>query len=208
MKVWFLVFFAFSSIGFSMSLEDPQNNSEHLRMFIPQIAGPTFVCGQPIRFAQTEAHCDFICTENPCREACTPPLNKTFLVQADNCSNENVDIYSSISWSAQAPQLSTLKYGQTWIEEFLRSMDFFITPTGTFELLFVMPPQSKILVDENGDEHSIQTVTLFMTYKQTPSSPGIGFEMVLDMNKRGIEQLLFFGTNNEDYFFKRWGLLK
>jgi len=130
-------------------------------------------------------------------------------MQAENCNTEKIDIYSSLAWSTQVSQKSNAKYGQTWIEEFLASVDFFIVPSGVFEIIFVIPPQTRILVDENGEEHVIQAVSVVLDYKQTPTGPGIQFELVLDLNKRGIEQILYFGKENfDDYFVKKWGLLK
>lgn len=207
--IMILMAFFIQSQGLTMTIEDPHNQAIHLRMLFPETTQTPFVCNQPVRFVQTVLRCDIICDKNPCESRCQPSNSTSFLVQAENCTADKIDIFSSLAWSTQVTQKSNLKFGQTWLEEFLTSADFFIVPSGAFEIEGILPQTPKILVDENGDEHTIATVEIFLNYKQTPTSPGVGFELILDPAQRGINQLLYFGSENfDDYFIKKWGLLK
>jgi hypothetical protein len=119
-----------------------------------------------------------------------------------------VDIVDTIGWEFKAKSHPSEQFGQTWIEDFLTATDFFISPSGTYHLDFVMPPQTRVVVDENGEEVPVQAVTIFLSFRQSPELSPVSLELVLDMNKRGIEQILYFGSQEHDeYFLKKWGLL-
>lgn len=205
----FVFLFLISPAGFSMTVEDPENKAATLRNLFPLTSETQFTCDIPFTFSQTVSRCNFLCEGSFCRENCQSPIKSTFQVQAELCSADHVEIISSLGWSAFSKQKTDLKYGQTWIEEFLFSTDFFIVPGGVFEIQFVGPGRKMIWVDENGEEHSLSTVVIFLAYKQTPDSSGVSFDLILDPDKRGIEQILYFGRPSRDEFFiKKWGLLQ
>lgn len=203
------LFIMLSSQAFSMALLDPNNKAAVLQRFFNITTNEPFACNVPVKFTQTLSRCEYVCDPQLCRELCAPALNPTFEVQAENCSAEHVEIISSISWTATSRQLTDYKYGQTWLEDFIQSIDFFIVPSGVFEIDHIFEFTPRTLVDEFGDEHNIDAMTVLLTYKQPHSLDGLSFELVLDKNARGIEQILSFGPAQDDgYLLKRWGLLK
>lgn len=192
-----------------MTVEDPQNEAQHLQMFFPQTSAQMFTCGVPVEFTQSTSHCDILCVDSiACRTSCANTSPQKFLMQAENCSPESVDIVDTIGWSFTAKAQPTSRFGQTWIEDFLNSTDFFISPSGTYTLDFVMPPQERTVVDENGDEVSVRAISIILTFRQSPELSPTSLELILDMDKSGIDQLLYFGfPDHKDYFLKKWGLL-
>lgn len=196
-------------MGFSMTLEDPDNRAVSLRALFPAQADSQFICDVPFTFSHTVSDCNFSCDRGVCMDQCNFPLMPIFQVQAENCSAEKVEVVSGLSWRAFSKQKTDLTYGETWLEDFISSTDYFIIPTGVFEIQFVTPGRPLIWVDENGEEHNITGVMVFLVYKQTPASSGVSFDLILDPEKRGIEQILYFGRPNQDeYFIKKWGLLQ
>lgn len=208
MKFVFAFIILISQAGLSMTLKDPNNHAHKLQDFFPEKTHTPFQCVSPIRFKQSIARCDFSCEKLPCEQRCQDSKEASFQMQADNCQANPINIYSSLSWSTQVTQKNSLHYGQTWIEEFLAASDFFIVPSGVFEIVFVLPPQARTVVDENGDEHLVEAIDIVLDYKQSPTSPSIGFDLILDLDQRGLEQILFFGMSTENYFIKKWGLLR
>ncbi len=208
-----LILIRFFDLGIAysqaMPLIDPANQAVHLREFFQDKTKSPFVCGIPVKFKQKLMRCDFKCEKNPCEQRCEASKIDFFEMQAENCSTDKVDIFSSLSWQTSVSQKSSPQFGQTWIEEFLAAADFFIVPSGNFEIVFVMPPHLETLVNEYGEERNIESSTIILDYKQSPKSPAIQFELELDINERGLDQLLYFGmSNREEFFIKKWGLLR
>lgn len=192
-----------------MTLKASERLSRQLQLFFPQQTQNSFVCQKPVKFSQSVSRCNMICEKRICRQECQNSLTKSFLLQAENCENEKIDIFSSIAWELQVKQRPNPIYGQTWIEDLISAADFFITPAGEFEIVLVSLPRTRVLVDENGEEHEIQSLDVVLSYKQTADSSGIMFDLELNPSERGLNQLLYFGlTDRQDYFIKRWGLLK
>jgi hypothetical protein len=204
-----LVVFICSRV-FAMEIEDPHQSANTLQQFFPPVASQPFTCGKPVRYTQTISHCDLVCNKNPCTEMCQKVSPREFLIAAEGCSSNQIQVVSNLGWIVDVNP-SQLKYGQTWLEEFLTSLDFFIVPSGTFVIDGLIPmAQTKVWVDESGDEHYLQVATIFLNYLQVKDGPPTNFEMYLDLNARGVEQLLYFGMvgSDEGYFFKRRGFIK
>lgn len=206
----FLTVFLLSDLATAMKVDLPSAELDRLKWAFPSpTADRGLVCGQPVKFIQTASRCDHVCNTGFCMTVCTPPASPSFLVQAENCGSGPIEIVSTLSWQTVIDPASVSKAGQTWLEEFLSSTDFFILPTGTMTLHAVFPtPLRKSFVDENGDERPIQVIQLFLKYQQ-PGGSEVGFDLHLQMGKTGVEQILYFGDEHgHDYFFKQWGYVR
>lgn len=198
-----------SKTTFGLTLEDPKDDSRWIRRDFPEITSTPFVCNQPVEFLQTVTQCRFYCDAHSCRQDCAETLPKTFLVQAENCQSSTIDIVSEIGWLAKVTQKHKPRLGQTWIEELFESADFFIVPSGTVQIGLLIREQ-RIWVDDNGEEHELETDRLTLEYQADPALAGVTLQLILDVDKRGLDQLLYFGVGirvNESYFFKKKGLL-
>lgn len=192
----------------AMTLEDPARQAGALRSYFPERAGHGFACGVPVRFSQGVYRCDIQCEKNPCRSECRPSAARSFLAQAEGCEGETLEVVSEISWLTRITPGLPKKYGQTWLEELIGSADFFIVPSGTMQIKFVLPGPPARLVDESGDEVPLETVLVLLDYRQVPGGPAIEFQVLLDRRQTGLNQLLYFGQRDpRDYFIKKWGLL-
>ena len=129
-------------------------------------------------------------------------------MQAEKCTADTVEIVDTFGWNFMVKARPTGRFGETWIEDFLGASDFLISPSGAYQLDFVMPPEKKTFVDENGDESLLNAVSIFLIFKQAPELAPVQMELILDLDKRGVEQLLYFGfPDHQQYFLKKWGLL-
>lgn len=199
---------AIASPGLSMTLEDPAGFARQLSAQFPPQAGHGFTCDTPVRFSQGVYRCDIQCEKNPCRTECRPSNTRSFVMQAEGCGGEELEIVSDLAWLTRASTTAPKKFGQTWLEEFLTSTDFFVVPSGAMVIKYVLPGRNVRLVDESGDEVPLETIVVLLDYRQVPGGPGINFKVILDKNKTGLDQLLFFGQDDRrDYFLKKWGLL-
>lgn len=196
------------TLGLAMTVEDPKNVGGDLQRLFPVITATPFTCQGSVQFLQNLSRCDILCDQQYCKSQCDDSIVRAFAMQAENCDQAEINIHAGIPWSLKVLSTPNLIFGQTWIQEFLESTDFFIVPSGAYELIFAMPPTKRILVDEYGDEKEIAVVSIYLDYKQTPTSPKIQIQLILDLNARGLEQILYFGfTQDDKYFIKRKGFL-
>lgn len=210
--VWFGI--SFSTLGaWAMEVIIPPREAATLARFFPnQTPDRGFTCNVPVKFLQNVSRCDFVCERNPCISTCSPATSRSFLVQAEGCETDQIEIVSTLSWIATVEKSVPTVARQTWLTEFLRSADFFIVPSGTLEIDYVFPVSTlKTFVDESGDEQQISVATLLVKYVQVPGGASVQFEIHLHLGKTGVEQLLYFGEprgSARDFFFKQWGYVR
>ncbi len=190
-----------------MDFQAPADHAASLATWLPQRPGARFQSGKAVRFYATQATCDYQCEVNPCKISCTGALMKAFDITAHEDANGRFEVFAGNGWTVTAPQSAPGPLGDFWLEEFARSLDFFVQPTGTIELGWATPGVGQV-VDENGNESQIPVVTVVLNYLQSSKSPGDSLYLVLASEKRGVEQLLYFGdADPRDYYLKQRGYI-
>ncbi len=202
------VLFSFD-LSYAMKVEvEPALATQIARLF-PGRSNLGFTCQQPLKFSQNISHCEILCKKKAyCREQCQSMPISTFLVQAEKCGSGDLEIVSTLGWLIKIKEKSQFTLGQTWIEEFITGLDYFIEPTGTFKLQRITP-QNRIWVDENGEERTLEVLSFTWSFRQSEEMASTDFELEIDRNETGLAQLLYFGKSiQKEYFIQRWGLLR
>lgn len=189
-----------------MEVRDPKGELRILSSLRP--LGPSaFQCFQDVEYKKTQNQCRIFCDTPPCETRCESTQESQVQLVAEECESDVIQIYGSNGLIIPIEKSQYGRQGDHWIFEFLQQADFFIQPNGILEVDFVSARWGH-LVTEDGDEMAVSTFEISLTYFPYDGAFGSGFLLIVSMDHRGLEQLLYFGEGRRgNYFLKKRNFL-
>lgn len=176
-----------------------------------------FRCNQSQEFFIQVGKCQISCDETICKDNCLNMNSAPVQMQVEECTNDSVQIYTSAGQAITALRSDYEQSSQSIARTMLKQLDFYYEPVHHIKVIRSTPLFGSKLI-ENGKMTQLKTVKiLFQVFSQEELKDSAldsseYFEMELDLNRTGLDQLMFLYpdmdfSGKSGYVIKRKGLI-
>lgn len=206
-------FFTSAALSTEIEISDPHKTLDSLSFMGSQVEfSKAFVCNQPVFLFTKTGQCKIHCEFHFCEQLCNQDQIVETKFQAEECSSEQVMIYSSLGHIITATSNDYLASSNSLALTVLKAMTIFYEPIEKIQIDSVVFGIRKGLV-ENGQLKPIQLTTLnFSIFPDRTKLDSILLQLHLDLDKAGLNQIMCLSENgacnpNQKYLIKRKGLV-
>jgi hypothetical protein len=180
-----------------------------------------FHCSQPKNFFIQVGKCKISCSDDICKETCASNNTAEAVAQAEDCTDDSVQIYTSMGHVIPVLKSDYEQSGHTILLSVLKQMENFYEPIDHINITRVWSLYGGKLI-EGGKLVSVPTVkvsfelypeeTIPANFPTNYSHPAVLMELELDLNRSGLDQLMYlYPSTSElsktDFVFKRKGFI-
>lgn len=211
--VFLLIFSVAAQAQQSLEISDPREELKWLRGTSNRPAfSSAFRCGEPLPFFVRTGQCSIHCQFSLCEQMCDWPEIKEANLQAEECTNDSLFVYSTLGHAISFTAADYKDSGNTVALSLIKAIPIFYQPVQKIEIDHIGMARPKKFI-ENGKMKSVLVtpITLFI-YPDRTKPDNMMLQLNLDLSRSGLDQLMCFSEEDlcmgiDRYFIKRKGLI-
>lgn len=171
-----------------------------------------FICGQPLSFFARTGRCKVHCEFGICEQTCSWDQTVETQFQAEECSPEQLMIYSSLGHAFSASENDYKAARNSIALTLIKAIPNFYENIEKIQIENVFPGFRKALIENGQMKPVFLTMVSISLFPDHTKQEHFGLELYLDLNRSGLQQVMCVAEHGpcdskQDYILKRKGLV-
>lgn len=213
-RIFSLLFFSVSVWAQqAVEISDPRDELKWLNGISKRPAfSSAFRCGEPLPFFVRTGQCSIHCQFSMCEQMCDWPEIKEAQLQAEECTNDSLAVYSTLGHAIAFTAADYKASGNTVALSLIKAIPMFYQPVQKIEVDHIGMAREKKFIENGKMKSVIVTPITLLIYPDRTKSDAMMLQLNLDLSRSGLDQLMCFSEEElcmgiDRYFIKRKGLI-